>query len=53
MATSPTAGETTYVDFGRAFQFYFEDPDWVRKTLLGSLFYILAMLLVGVPLVAG
>lgn len=53
MATSPTAGETTYVDFGRAFQFYFEDPDWVKKTLLGGLFYLLAMLLVGAPLVAG
>lgn len=53
MGTSPAAAETTYVDFGRAFQFYFEDPDWVRKTLMGSLFYILAMLLVGAPLVAG
>ena len=53
MATSPTAGETTYVDFGRAFQFYFEDPDWMKKTLMGALFYILAMLLVGAPFIAG
>ena len=53
MATSPTPAETTYVDFGRAFQFYFEDPDWVRKTLMGSLFYLLALILVGLPFVAG
>ena len=53
MATSPTPAETTYVDFGRAFQFYFEDPDWVRKTLMGSLFYLLAIILVGLPFIAG
>ena len=53
MATSPTAGGTTYVDFGRAFQFYFEDPDWVKKTLWGCLFYFLAMFLVGAPFLAG
>lgn len=53
MATSPTPADTTYVDFGRAFQFYFEDPDWVRKTLMGSLFYLLAIILVGLPFIAG
>ena len=53
MATSPIAGGTTYVDFGRAFQFYFEDPDWVKKTLWGCLFYFLAMFLVGAPFLAG
>jgi hypothetical protein len=53
VATSPTAGQSTYIDFGRAFHFYFEDPDWVKKTLMGSLFYVLAMLLVGAPFIAG
>lgn len=53
MATAPTPGDTTYVDFGRAFQFYFEDPDWLKKTLIGGLFYLLAMFLVGLPFVAG
>lgn len=53
MATPPTAGATTYIDFGRAFQFYFEDPDWVKKTLWGCLFYILAMFLVGAPFLTG
>jgi hypothetical protein len=53
VATSPTPADTSYIDFGRAFQFYFEDPDWVKKTLMGSLFYLLAMLLVGLPFIAG
>ena len=26
MATASTPGESNYIDFGRAFQFYFEDP---------------------------
>lgn len=53
MATAPTPGETTYVDFGRAFQFYFEDPEWVKKTVIGGVFYLLAMFLVGIPFVTG
>ena len=53
MATAPTAGETTYIDFGRAFQFFFEDPDWLKKALIGGLFYLLAIFLVGIPFVAG
>jgi Protein of unknown function (DUF4013) len=53
VATAPTPGETTYVDFGRAFQFYFEDPEWVKKTVIGALFYLLAVFLVGLPFVAG
>jgi hypothetical protein len=53
VATTPQPAETTYVDFGRAFQFYFEDPDWVKKTLMGSLFYLLSVLLVGLPFIAG
>ena len=53
MATAATPGDTTYIDFGRAFKFYFEDPDWVRKTITGGLFYLLAIVLVGLPFVAG
>jgi hypothetical protein len=45
MASSPgTTGGGT-VDFGRAFQFYFEDPDWVRKTLIGGGLYLAGTLL--------
>lgn len=53
MATAATPGETTYVDFGRAFQFFFEDPEWVKKVVIGGVFYLLAMFLVGLPFVAG
>jgi hypothetical protein len=53
VATAPTPGETTYVDFGRAFQFYFEDPEWLKKTLIGGVFYLLCAFLVGVPFIAG
>lgn len=46
MASSPgTTGGGT-VDFGRAFQFYFEDPDWVRKTLIGGGLYLGGTLLI-------
>ena len=51
--TSQPAGEGGTLDFGRAFQFFFEDPDWVKKLLIGGLFQILAMILVGVPFVFG
>jgi Protein of unknown function (DUF4013) len=45
MASSPgTTGGGT-VDFGRAFQFYFEDPEWVRKTLIGGGLYLAGTLL--------
>lgn len=53
MATPATPVETQYVDFGRAFQFFFEDPEWQKKTLMGSLFVLLTMILVGGPFLAG
>lgn len=51
--TSQPIGEGGTLDFGRAFQYFFEDPDWVKKLLIGGLFQILAMLLVGVPFLIG
>jgi hypothetical protein len=51
--TSQPMGEGGTLDFGRAFQFFFEDPDWVKKLLIGGLFQLLAMILVGVPFVFG
>jgi len=33
-AVRPSAGGT--VDFARAFRFFFEDPDWVKKLIIGS-----------------
>ena len=41
------------LDFGRALSFFFQDPDWVKKLLLGSLFTLLAFLVVGAFFIAG
>jgi hypothetical protein len=51
--TSQPIGEGGTLDFGRAFQYFFEDPDWVKKLLTGSLFQLLSILLVGIPFVVG
>jgi hypothetical protein len=37
----------------RALRILFDDPDWVKKTLFGSLFVLLAGLLIGIFFVAG
>jgi hypothetical protein len=44
---------TGTVDFGRSFTFVTEDPDWVRKILIGGAFTLACGLLVGVPFVLG
>lgn len=41
--TTPSPGGT--VDFARAFKFFFEDPDWVKKLTIGS-FVALGSLLI-------
>lgn len=46
MASQPTAASTTF-DFGRAFTFVKEDPDAVKKILIGGAFALLSMLFVG------
>src|SRR5262245_34063546 len=55
MATTPPAsGGGEYLDFIRAFTFVTEDPDWIKKILLGGLFTLLGGLcLIGTPFVAG
>lgn len=53
MATPATPVDSQYVDFGRAFQFFFEDPEWVKKTAIGSLFVLLSLILIGLPFLAG
>jgi hypothetical protein len=40
-------------DFVRSFAFIFEDPRWVTKILIGGLFYIASMFLIGVFFVLG
>ena len=49
--TQPAASGT--IDFGRAFTFVKEDPDAVRKILIGSAFGLLSLLLVGVFFLMG
>ncbi len=41
------------LDFGRSLSFFFQDPDWIRKLLLGSLFSLLAIFIVGAFFIAG
>lgn len=41
------------LDFGRAVRFFFEDPKWVTKIILGGLFSMLSIFLVGTFFVTG
>ena len=43
----------TSLDFGRTLKFFFEDPNWVQKILIGSLFTLLSFFFVGGIFVAG
>ncbi len=52
MATAlPAPGGT--LDFGRCFTVVTEDPEWVKKLLIGGLFVALSMVLVGWPFLLG
>jgi hypothetical protein len=52
MSTASPA-PTGSVDFGRSFTFVTEDPEWVKKILIGGVFTLACALLVGVPFVLG
>jgi hypothetical protein len=49
----PAAAPGTSLDFGRALGFFFQDPNWVQKLLIGSLFTILSMFVIGSIFIAG
>lgn len=49
-ATPVPAGS---VDFGRTFTFPTEDPEWLKKILIGGVFVLLCGVLVGIPFVLG
>jgi hypothetical protein len=51
MATPIAPG--SHLDIHRAIRFFFEDPQWVTKLLMGSLFYLLAFVLIGMVFIAG
>jgi len=44
--------KTTF-DFVKPFAFVFEDARWINKVLIGGIFQLLAMMLVGVPFLLG
>jgi len=52
MSTAAPA-PTGSVDFGRSFTFVTEDPEWIKKILIGGAFTLACALLVGVPFVLG
>jgi hypothetical protein len=51
--SSATPAPRGSVDFGRSFTFVTEDPEWVKKVLVGGAFTLACALLVGVPFVLG
>ena len=52
MATA-APGPQGSVDFGRSFTFVTEDPDWIKKILIGGVFALACAVLVGIPFVLG
>jgi hypothetical protein len=52
MSTAAPAPQGS-VDFGRSFTFLTEDPDWLKKILIGGVFALGCTLLVGIPFVLG
>jgi hypothetical protein len=52
MATPIPAASGT-LDFGRCFTYLTEDPEWLKKVLIGGAFALLMTLLVGIPFVLG
>jgi hypothetical protein len=41
------------INYTRAFSFMFEDKNWVVKILLGAIFNLLTMVLIGIPFILG
>jgi hypothetical protein len=52
MSTAAPAPQGS-VDFGRSFTFVSEDPEWIKKILVGGALTLACALLVGVPFVLG
>jgi hypothetical protein len=44
---------TSSLQVGRAFSFMFEDKNWVVKIILGAVFNLLMLVLIGIPFVLG
>jgi hypothetical protein len=50
-SVAPTGPPT--IDFAQCLRFVFEDPEWIKKMLIGGLFALLSPLIVGAFFVAG
>ena len=53
MATAAPPPPSETIDFGRCLTYVTEDPAWVTKILVGGLFTLLSMVLVGLPFMLG
>jgi len=53
MTTPPPQSPPRELDLGQGFRFFFEDPDWLKKILIGGVFMLLSSLIVGGIFVAG
>jgi hypothetical protein len=53
MASSLPAPRPETIDLGRCFRFVVDDPEWIKKILIGGAFTLASALLVGVFFVAG
>jgi quinol-cytochrome oxidoreductase complex cytochrome b subunit len=53
MATAAPRPPSAGIDFARSFTFIGEDPDWLKKLLIGGAFALACGLLVGIPFVLG
>ena len=51
MTTPPSPSRE--LDLGQGFRFFFEDPDWIKKILIGGVFMLLSSVIVGGVFVAG
>ncbi|MGH9392477.1 MAG: DUF4013 domain-containing protein, partial [Vicinamibacteria bacterium] len=50
-AVPPQPGAS--LDFGRTLNFFFQDPNWLQKILVGSLFTVLSFFFIGGIFIAG
>jgi len=46
-------GNGQTIDWGKGFTILFEDKEWVGKTLIGGIFLLLSLILIGIPFVLG
>ena len=53
MATAAPGAPHGSIDFGRSFTFVGEDPEWLKKVLIGGAFMLACTILVGLPFVLG